>query len=97
MYEALKHYDEADSLYEEALRLNPTNDLVLNNYGYSLADADFQLDRALTMAKKQWRRNRPTVRISIRWDGFISGWDIRDAAKYVKEAIAKGEANAIGV
>ncbi len=95
VYEALKHYDEADSLYEEALRLNPSNDLVLNNYGYSLAERNVQLERALGMAKKAVAAQpaNGSYLDTMGWIYFRLG-QFDDAAKFVKEAIAKGEANA---
>ena len=39
-------------LYEEALKLDPENHLVLNNFAYSLAERDIQLERALEMSRK---------------------------------------------
>ncbi len=95
VYEALKHYDEADSLYEEALRLNPSNDLVLNNYGYSLAERNVHLDRALAMAKQAVAAQpaNGSYLDTMGWIYFRLG-KFDDAARYVKEAIAKGEANA---
>ena len=73
VYEALKRFDETDSLYEEALRLDPSNHLVLNNYAYSLAERGIQLERAKDMAVESRRRQaRQLLRISIRWDGSIS-------------------------
>lgn len=95
-YESLKHYDEADSLYEEALRLNPKNDLVLNNYGYSLAERNIQLDRALEMSKKAVaaQPGNGSYLDTMGWIYYRLG-NFADAEKYVKEAIAKGEANAV--
>ena len=52
VYDELKRPAESDSMYERALRINPHNHLVLNNYGYSLADRGLELDRALKMAKE---------------------------------------------
>lgn len=96
VYETLKHYDEADSLYEEALRLNPSNDLVLNNYGYSLAERNIHLERALEMSKKAVtaQPGNGSYLDTMGWIYFRLG-QYADAEKYVKEAIAKGEANAV--
>ena len=95
VYEALKHFDEADSLYEEALRLNPSNDLVLNNYGYSLAERNEHLDRALAMAKQAVAAQpaNGSYLDTMGWIYYRLG-QYQDAVKYVKEAITRGEANA---
>ena len=52
VYDGMKRYDESDRLYEEGLKLDPDNALILNNYGYSLADRNVQVNRALEMATK---------------------------------------------
>src|SRR5690606_12335757 len=36
-YNSLKQYEKSDKAYEDALGLNPNNDVVLNNYSYFLA------------------------------------------------------------
>jgi len=51
IYEELKLFNASDSLYEKALEIFPDNDLLLNNYAYSLADRGLYLNRALTMSK----------------------------------------------
>lgn len=51
IYEELKIFTSSDSLYEKALKIFPENDLLLNNYAYSLADRGLYLKRALTMSK----------------------------------------------
>ncbi|MEK7248970.1 MAG: tetratricopeptide repeat protein, partial [Bacteroidota bacterium] len=43
IYDGMKKYEESDSLYEDALRLDQNNHLVLNNYGYSLSERSLQL------------------------------------------------------
>ncbi len=52
IYDELKMYQSSDSLYEAALKIFPENDLLLNNYAYSLADRNIHLEYALKMAKK---------------------------------------------
>jgi tetratricopeptide (TPR) repeat protein len=95
-YEALKNFTEADSLYEEALRLDPSNDLVLNNYSFSLSERNKDLDRALGMVKKALAA-KPEMGSYL--DTF--GWILYKMGRYsealvnVKKAIEKGEANAI--
>ena len=52
IYDELKYYTASDSLYEIALAIFPDNDLLLNNYAYSLADRDIRLQFALEMSKR---------------------------------------------
>ncbi len=52
IYDELKLHSASDSLYESALVIFPENDLLLNNYAYSLADRGIRLQEALEMSKK---------------------------------------------
>ena len=96
VYEALKRFDETDSLYEEALRLDPANHLVLNNYAYSLAERGTQLDRAKEMATKavSAKPDNSSYLDTMGWIYFRLG-DYKPAAEYVKKAIEKGEVSAV--
>jgi tetratricopeptide (TPR) repeat protein len=51
-YESMKAYPVADSLFTAAIKLDSTNALVLNNYGYSLSVRGVRLDEAAGMARK---------------------------------------------
>jgi tetratricopeptide (TPR) repeat protein len=96
VYEAMKKLDESDSLYEEALRLEPNNHLILNNYGYSLAERNIQLDRALAMATKavEAQPDNASYLDTLGWIYFQLA-RYRDAEAYVKKAAGKGEASAV--
>ncbi|MEW6510819.1 MAG: tetratricopeptide repeat protein [Bacteroidota bacterium] len=96
VYEGLKKLDESDSLYEEALRINPDNHLILNNYGYSLAERGIQLDRALDMARKavEAQPDNTSYLDTIGWVYFRLG-RYREAEQYISKAIAKGDASAV--
>jgi len=48
----MKQSEEAYKYYEEALKLNPDEVLVLNNYAYFLAEGSGDLKKALKMAEK---------------------------------------------
>jgi Tfp pilus assembly protein PilF len=92
----MKKYDESDRLYEEALKIEPENHLILNNYGYSLADRGVQIERALEMAKKavEAQPDNPSYLDTMGWVYYRLG-EYDRALKYVKEAVEKGEANAV--
>lgn len=96
VYEALKKFVDSDSLYEEALRLDSANPVILNNYAYSLSERNIDLDRALTMVKKALEVSPETGSYldTIGWIYYRLG-RFSEAAENVKKAISKGEANAV--
>lgn len=96
VYDGMKRFEESDRLYEEALKVDPENPLVLNNYGYSLADRNLQLERALTMATKavEAQPDNSSYLDTIGWVYFRLG-RYEEAEKYVKLAIEKGDAGAV--
>jgi tetratricopeptide (TPR) repeat protein len=96
VYEGMKKLDESDSLYEEALRIQPENHLILNNYGYSLAERNIQLDRALEMAKKavEAQPENASYLDTIGWIYFRLG-KYREAESFVKKAVARGDVSAV--
>lgn len=96
VYEALNRPVESDSLYEEALRLDQDNHLVMNNYAYSLAERNIQLERALALSRLavEAQPDNGSYLDTIGWVYFRLGRYV-DAANYVKQAITKGEGNAV--
>lgn len=96
VYDGIKRFEESDALYEEALKLDPANALVLNNFAYSLAERNQQLDRALAMSRKAVEADsaNPSYLDTIGWIYYRLG-SYREAEHYVKEAIGKGEVNAV--
>ena len=96
VYDGIHRFEESDALYEEALRLDPANPLVLNNFAYSLSERDLQLDRALTMSRKAVDADsaNPSYLDTIGWIYYKMG-SYKEAEHYVKEAIGKGEVNAV--
>jgi tetratricopeptide (TPR) repeat protein len=96
VYDGMKKYEESDSLYEEALRLDPNNHLVLNNYGYSLAERDLQLQRALDMATRAVtaQPDNSSYLDTIGWVYYKLG-NYKEAEKYINKSIEKGDASAV--
>jgi tetratricopeptide (TPR) repeat protein len=96
VYDGMGRYAESDSLYDIAIRIAPDNDLLLNNYGYSLAERGTRLDEALEMATKavQAQPENPSYLDTLGWIYFQLG-RYSEAERYVREAIEKGEENAI--
>ena len=56
-YNASKDFSNSDKNYEQALALNPDNDIVLNNYSYYLSLRKENLDKARQMSLSTVRRN----------------------------------------
>lgn len=50
-YDNQKEYEKSEETYERALKIDPQNALILNNYAYNLSERDKDLDKALSMAK----------------------------------------------
>ena len=93
--DGLHRYQESDSLYEHALRLDPRSHLVLNNYGYSLAERGLQLDRALQMSLQAVAADPENASYldTAGWVYFrLAKYD--DARHYIEKAIAAGGASA---
>jgi tetratricopeptide (TPR) repeat protein len=94
--DGLHRYQDSDPLYEEGLKLDPKSALLLNNYGYSLAERGLQLQRALGMSKQAVTAEPDN---SAYLDTY--GWiffrleNYSDAAIYIKKSIATGKASAV--
>lgn len=90
----LKHYPRSDSVFEEMIREDPENYMVLNNYSYYLAERGEKLEKA-----RQWSskviRNHPdnfTYLDTYAWVLYKIG-HYEDAEKYILEALDKGGNN----
>jgi tetratricopeptide (TPR) repeat protein len=93
--DGLHRYQESDSLYERALKVDPRSHLVMNNYGYSLADRGLQLERALQMSLQaiEAEPNNDSYLDTVGWVYFKLGrYD--EALKYISKAITAGGASA---
>ena len=83
-------------MYERAIRLDPKNHLLLNNYGYSLAERGIQLERALSMAREAVRQ-QPVNQAYLDTYGWVyyrmGQYD--EAERYVKKAIDLGSTSPV--
>jgi tetratricopeptide (TPR) repeat protein len=93
--DGLHRFQESDSLYERALRLDPQSHLILNNYGYSLAERGLQLDRALQMSLQAIAAEPGNASYldTVGWVYFRLG-KFDEASVYIEKAIAAGGATA---
>jgi tetratricopeptide (TPR) repeat protein len=96
VYDEEKRYSQLDSLYRGALKVDSTSHLILNNFSYSLAERGIELDEALEMSLKAIaaQPDNPSYLDTIGWIYFRLG-HYAEAEKYIKEALAKGDPNAV--
>ena len=96
VYDEMKRTDESDSIYEKALRLDPKNNLLLNNYGYSLAERGLQLDRAMKMSKEAVAQqpDNQSYLDTYGWIYYRMG-NYQEAEKWIKKAIDFGSKSSV--
>jgi tetratricopeptide (TPR) repeat protein len=96
VYDEMKRIEESDSTYERALRIDPHNHLVLNNYGYSLADRGLQLQRAVKMVKEalDQQPNNTSYLDSMGWVYFRFG-QYEEAERFIRKAVELGTTSAV--
>ncbi|NLJ81651.1 MAG: tetratricopeptide repeat protein [Bacteroidales bacterium] len=87
-YNGIKQYNKSDEYYEKILIKTPDNDLVLNNYAYSLSVREERLDYALTLAEKanKIRANQASYEDTYAWVFFKKG-NLEQAEKWIKKAL----------
>ncbi len=97
VYNTMKEYKQSDSAFEQALRLNPKNATVLNNYAYYLSVRNQRLSDAERMSKQSLviRPGEGTFLDTYGWILYQEG-KYADAKKYIQQALdaAKDEADA---
>ncbi|MBI4548678.1 MAG: tetratricopeptide repeat protein [Ignavibacteriae bacterium] len=96
VYDEMKHYEDSDSLYERALRINAHYHLILNNYGYSLAERGIQLERALRMAKEavEQQPENQSYLDTFGWVYYRLG-RYEEAETYIRKAVELGSKSAV--
>lgn len=79
---------QAFAQYEKALRYDPNNDLVLNNYAYFLSEEGRELDRALGMASRAIKlvENSATYLDTYAWVLYKLG-NYADARRAMQQAL----------
>ena len=95
VYAALEDWDPADEAYEEAISLDPDNDVALNNYAYYLSEREKRLQQAREMAGRALELNpeNPAFLDTMGWVYFKMG-DYEKAHEYIRASIDTGEASA---
>lgn len=84
--------------YEAALKANPDNALVLNNYAYHLSLSSLQLDKAATMAEKALvlAPGNPYYLDTYAWVLYKKG-DLLNALVYIEQALQADQESSAAV
>ncbi|MCK9399360.1 MAG: tetratricopeptide repeat protein [Bacteroidales bacterium] len=95
-YFQLKDHQHSDEAYEKALKIEPSNALVLNNYAYYLSLRNVDLDKAEQMAKKavELDPGNGSNQDTYGWVLFRLG-RYEEAKEWIEKAIQTGEESAV--
>lgn len=93
-YYRTKQMQLSDEAYEEALKINPNDTYVLNNYAYYLSLRNEKLDKAEEMSKKsnEIERDNPSYNDTYGWILYALG-KYEDAKLWLEKAVANGAGN----
>ena len=89
IYDGQKQYDQAEQMFRKALAINPHDAMVLNYYGYMLADRGVRLDEAITMIHSAVVED-PTNGAyldSLGWAYYKQG-NFAEAQQYLQQAVS---------
>ena len=91
-YHHLGHYAKSDSAYESALRIDPQNSTILNNYAYHLAVRNTNLKQAEIMALEanRLRPGIPAYMDTLGWVFFRQGRFL-EAKEWIGKAVLASE------
>lgn len=95
-YSGDERYEEAFESYEQALRLDPNNDVVLNNFAYFLSLQSKRLDEALEMSQRAVEAEPENAAYldTLGWVHFKMG-NYNEAREFIKASIDTGDASAV--
>ena len=90
-YYRTKQMNLSDEAYEEALKINPNDTYVLNNYAYYLSLRNEKLDKAEEMSKKSNEIDRDNASYNDTYGWILYGLGkYEDAKLWLEKAIANG-------
>jgi tetratricopeptide (TPR) repeat protein len=90
-YHSIDDHKSSDTSYDKALKYNPSNVIVLNNYAYYLSLREENLDKAETMAQtaNSLSPNQVSFQDTYAWVLFKRG-NYQNALFWIKEALKNG-------
>ncbi len=88
-------WELAEEHFEKAIAADRSNAVALNNFAFSLAEREKQLDRALDLAEEAVRLepDQASFLDTLGWIHFKRG-DLSEAERWIRAAIETGEASA---
>lgn len=93
-YYRTKQMELSDESYEEALKINPNDTYVLNNYAYYLSLRNEKLDKAEEMSKKSNEIDRDNASYNDTYGWILYGMGKYEEAKlWLERAIVNGASN----
>ncbi len=94
-YASLDDRDNADMAYQEAISLDPDNDVALNNFAYYLSEREIRLEEARDMARRALELNPENAAFldTMGWIYFKMG-EYEKAHEYIRASIETGDASA---
>ncbi len=98
VYRTQNRYPETFDFYDKALEANPYNANVLNNYAYTLAEQDLNLDKAEKMAKTslEMHPGEASILDTYGWIVYKQGY-YNLALNYIRKALQNGAADSQAV
>ncbi|REE05989.1 tetratricopeptide repeat protein [Marinoscillum furvescens] len=86
-YNSMKQYEKSYAAYEQALKANPDNDHVLNNYSYFLSLREEKMEKALAMSTRlvEAHPENPTYLDTHGWVLYTLG-KFEEALVYLRKA-----------
>lgn len=94
LYHKTGKHELSDEAYDKALKLDPNNVFVLNNYAYYLSLRKVKLERAAQMAKlaNELAPNQASFEDTYAWVLFQQG-KYTDALQWIKKALEHGNSS----
>lgn len=94
-YASMEKWERSDKSYEESIALDPENDVAMNNYAYSLAERETELEKAWELSRMALDKNPDNAAYldTMGWIYFKKG-DYENARKYLRASIDTGNASA---
>lgn len=94
VYNGLEEYDKSAEAYEEVLKADPSNDYVLNNYSYFLAQRQENLPYAKQLSTRLLELNPENANYldTHGWVLYMMG-EYKQARKYIEQALEQGSAS----
>jgi Tfp pilus assembly protein PilF len=94
-YNALKQYEKSDAAFEEALRIDPSDVFVMNNFAYYLAVRKVKLDTAANLSARsnELQPGMASFEDTYAYVLFRQGKH-EEALVWMKKAMAHGEVSA---